>query len=195
LNNGHTKGTCWYNDYLCFVGIPKNASTAMRKSLGIENNHSNILLNGHSLKDRHVFTIIRDPLERFISGYHEAIFRQWHGVRVLGFSRQISKESFSRFLREAEKNKNKQQFDCHIDSQSYLLTGIHIDRFLIFEDLKNGFDSMCKDLNLSYCLTIHNSKQNTVRDYIKSFLEHSDKIRIMNLYENDYKLYNQIKGK
>ena len=64
-------GSVWYKDNdplnLGFIGIPKSASSGVREQLNLD---KHILLNN---TDKKLFSIIREPLGRYVSGYIEAM--------------------------------------------------------------------------------------------------------------------------
>ena len=69
-------GLSWASEAhkLIYLGIPKTASSSFRSTFGISNNY--LILNNNEYKDYKVFTTIREPINRFISGYLEALSRR-----------------------------------------------------------------------------------------------------------------------
>ena len=134
LNFQHPKGLCYVSEKykLIFLPVPKNASTSVRNIGELEFCRSNIMSYSTALKEGkyRAFAIIRDPLERFISGFTEVC------VRAAGDSPHIlstdfywwkGKERFVRFLDELE----KEWFDAHLFPQHFYLTDYEGQPFLI----------------------------------------------------------------
>ena len=78
----HAKGMCYlYEDEkICFIPIPKNSSTTVRKVCP-EFKTDNFLENPSILEEYETVCIVRNPIDRFCSAYMEIISRA-HGDGV-----------------------------------------------------------------------------------------------------------------
>ena len=64
----HDKGTCWYNtNTCCYIGIPKTASTTMRRVFSLDDVDNYIKPENEELKELDLITIFRNPLDRFVA--------------------------------------------------------------------------------------------------------------------------------
>ncbi len=83
----HDKGFIYiskkYN--LIFIPIPKNGSTTIRKikDLSFEQDTIEKYRSDISKGAYNVFTVIRDPLDRLVSGYIETILRAYNNINQL----------------------------------------------------------------------------------------------------------------
>ena len=107
----HDKGTCWYNtNTCCYIGIPKTASTTMRRVFSLDDVDNYINPENEELKELDLVTIFRNPLDRIISSYNEVVVRGSHpvegeGIRNTTFwSIPESRERFIAFLDDTKGN-------------------------------------------------------------------------------------------
>ena len=119
------KGICYVNDAnrIIFLTVPKNASTSIRKIPEIPFYKSNImsfekeLVNG----EYRAFTVIRDPVRRFVSSFIEVCLRATvDSPHILAreFYWANGKDRFVKFVEEVE----REFFDIHTFPQRYFLT-------------------------------------------------------------------------
>lgn len=108
----HIQGTCWVSDSEIYINIPKNASTTqkeiMKKKGAVERNYYH--LPTKEKKQRKVWTIIREPMDRFISAMCQI---------------KRNEECPDIFNNE------------HLKPQTWFLQGIKIDEYIKFDSL-NG---------------------------------------------------------
>ena len=86
MPKGHYKGKVWISDKekVIYLGIPKTASTSIRRMLGMyakDCSDFNKLKKNTKYDEYIMFTILRNPLERFVSGYLERIFRCFYLIQ------------------------------------------------------------------------------------------------------------------
>ena len=125
----HQRGMCFVNKErkLCFVNIPKNASMSVRDIL-LNNGFkvSNYIKNDYT--EYLSFTVWRDPLRRFVSGYLEILRRYsrkseiapyvYHDRRpFLHVQDSQALIKFEEFISEVKYN----FFDEHIQSQCWFI--------------------------------------------------------------------------
>ena len=107
----------------CFIPIPKNASTSFRKYFewSFHGSVKNFIKDPEILLDNHVFAIIRDPVDRFCSGYIEIVDRGKENPSLSSykFSKITDKkEKFIQFVDDVQQC----YFDSHIVPQSFFLS-------------------------------------------------------------------------
>ena len=154
----HEKGFCHVSDKykVIFLPIPKNASTSIRCIKEFDFNLGNIFCYTDKIESGkyQVFTILRNPLDRFISTYIEVC------ERAYGDSTKTLKKDFycitpppqKRFcgiLSEVEKS----FFDIYIRPQSYFITDyqnklFNLDFVINFHDLEKGISLMLERYGL-----------------------------------------------
>jgi hypothetical protein len=117
----HPKGLCYIvkEKNFCFVPIPKNSSTHFMLNCPWNYEHHNFVWNPHFLNDNNVVCIVREPIERFISGYLEILMREEPKTLEKKFF-YIDEEPrrFKEFIKEV----TEEFFDAHIEPQTYYLT-------------------------------------------------------------------------
>jgi hypothetical protein len=179
----HEKGLCAvsHENKLIFIGVPANASTSIRNALnlkGYDNNYISILSLGSKEIDYPTFAIVRDPIERLISGYLKVCDRATgdspHILKTNFYKLKDQKKRFYEFVNELERG----MFDCHIERQCFYLTDslgkpFEIDYYLKVENLSEDFSRMCKKLGLKCTLTHLNEAKS----------ERPQKTKLVNLKE------------
>jgi len=187
----HPKGMCWYNNDLCFIGIPKNASSSFRQSFNVGGSLDNYLNpKNKKIKDLKLVTVIRNPLDRVISGYLETIKRcEKNTINKKFFKMAESKERFIEFLNELEIG----FFDCHIEKQCFYMTDndnnlLPFDLIIDFYE----FDDSVKKLNKNPIRT--NVSQIDKKKMVKDYLDDTLISRINNIYKEDFELYKKFKN-
>lgn len=159
----HEKGLCVvsHENKLIFIGVSSNASTSIRNALnlkGYDNNYISILSGGSMEIEYSTFAILRDPIERLISGYLKVCDRATgdspHILKTNFYKLKDQKKRFYEFVNELEKG----MFDCHIERQCFYLTDskgklFDIDYYLTVENLSEDFSIMCKELGLTSTLS------------------------------------------
>jgi hypothetical protein len=201
MPKGHYKGKVWISDKekVIFLGIPKTASTSIRRMLGMyakDCSNFNELKDEKKYDDYTMFTILRNPLERFVSGYLEVMLRGRQHDDT--FKREFFRikndvERFKVFVNEVEND----LYDSHIERQWYFVSdetgenvNSRIDVFLIFEKLRNDI----KKLNLSVALmhlNVHSQDQKIkILNYLKQDTVLCD--RINQIFAKDWELYRKF---
>jgi len=134
----HEKGLCCvsHKDELIFIGVSSNASTSIRNALNMldyTDNYLSIIDNNLNGNKYVTFTIIREPIQRLISGYIKVCVRATQdSPHILGkkfYWVRDQKKRFHIFIDELEES----YFDCHIEKQIFFLTDhnsnmLNIDR-------------------------------------------------------------------
>ena len=180
---GHTLGECW-NDKdksTTFVHIPKNASSFVKGCLlsTLAFTHSDT-----SVKATRYLVVLRDPIERWVSGMAEYEFNSKH------------------------LNIDYQQitFDDHTETQDYFIQDIEIDKtdfFMVNDNLRLNLKTWFDDVG--YRVDVDNMKQwnasdlNIEKQQLKTkyqIIIDNDPVFVLKLkkhYANDYALINRVK--
>ena len=208
INNKIHNGLVWINvkNNKGFLCIPKCASSGIRS-------HFKYLLtkdiNKINKKNIEIFTILRDPIKRYISGYIEVIqdCKQYPGGRY-HHNLEISKNKINiidkiiksnltnieKFIEFTNLILNKWGFfEPHTTPQinflsknNILFKNIKIFKLEKLNELEKYFDSKIPKLN-----SCENEKlKNELLNFIECNSEFKNKI--INLYKNDFIIYNNI---
>ena len=138
----HDKGFIYIShEYkLIFIPIPKNGSTSIRKLEQFNFKQDSIFkyINQIDNGKYHVFTILRDPITRFLSGYIEANLRGYNNTHKKYVWIKNQKLRFYTFIEELE----NEIFVPHLFQQSYLLTDFDgnyfkINKYINFENYED----------------------------------------------------------
>jgi hypothetical protein len=183
---GHLHGDCLvnHNQKIAYIPIPKNASTSLRRMLS----GSNFTLgNLHSFdyKEYETFTIIRDPLTRFVSGYIESNKRRYPYIQSLPYFNMP--ESSKRII-NALKQISPKFLDEHLKPQSDFLRTFKIKKFILFEKLSEGFSIYEGEpwfKPFGHAIATPANKLINIRIYITPAIV----AMIKKVYEKDFKLY------
>lgn len=182
---------------LAFINIPKNASTSIRLklfSLGFKwGNIKNINPNEYF-----IFTIIREPIDRFVSQYLETVKRATGDCKIYGASLKpfykIANpiEKFKQFITEEIQNGNL--FEIHIQRQVWFLTDekfFKVDKYIKIENLQQELQQISKQfdipLNINHC----NKKSPAQKAVLKKLLLADSNLSniVRNTYDADIILY------
>lgn len=120
---GHVFGECWSapNTDLMYVNIPKNATSWTKPNLqdwGWEN------YNYHTdnLYHKTAIIVLRDPVERWVSGIAEYLYLYHRDWPTESFNKQMLDLIFDKIA-----------FDDHTEKQVYFLEGLDLDRCVFFK--------------------------------------------------------------
>ena len=149
----HDKGFIYIShEYkLIFIPIPKNGSTSIRKIAEFDfkqDNYFNYLDEINNNKYQ-LFSVIRNPIERIVSGYIETILRGYNNINKDYLWIKDPEKRFRQFIVELEES----FFDPHIWPQQYLITDHNNNYFknvhlLNFDNFEESFYEYMKHLNL-----------------------------------------------
>ena len=119
----HDKGLCYIlkDKKVCFIPVPKNSSTTFRNECPWSYETENFIKNPQVLDENKVICIVREPLDRLISGYLEVLIRTHDCPRTLEKDFIYIREEPQRFLAFIKEIK-KEFFDAHIEPQLFYLT-------------------------------------------------------------------------
>jgi len=141
---------------LIYLGIPKTASSSMRRILGVENKSNLNDLQKKYLKYKK-FTIIREPLSRFTSAVYES-FTRANDKAILDLKKiQSIKTVAEKYISVLE---TRGFIEIHTAPQlAYLKSNksemFKLDHILIFENLEEDFKKMVSTLKKRYSFTAY----------------------------------------
>lgn len=198
------KGRCVVSDLgLIYIGNPKTGSSSIHHLLGGYNANFFDLEKNNLLQGNLVFSVLRYPLARFISGYLEILYY----LRLFGEKYEhISYYEELLFIKDENKKFEKfvslceqQLLDIHVMKQAFFLTDFGgqlfpIDDILLFESLSFDFNKLCAKKNIQLTLGVYNQKSNiSVNRCISQLKNNSDlTTRINRIYAEDYELYSSV---
>ena len=185
-----------YKQELLYVGVPKTGSTSIRKVLGEYNEHIvSTKLNSFKCK----FTVVRNPIDRFISGYFEILARitsedyayRYYYIDLLDIDNMESR--FLKFIELCEYD----LVDLHIKPQSYFHRthdgkNINFDEYLLFDNLNYELDYFFKSQSIySKKVPWELKKSKMAKDHLLELLLKDQVLlgRVNDLFIDDWTLY------
>jgi hypothetical protein len=196
------KGACVFvKPNIVYIGNPKTASTSIHALFGPYNTIFSELCSLVDISTLKIISVIRNPLQRFISGYLEIQFYldQVKDYKHAPFYAPILAESnavnrLSCFISLCE----QQLLDQHIKTQQYYLSDFNgkllpFYKLLIFEDLEYEFSQFCIEVGHDHQLPHKNAKSSRAKNDVNQILQHHPELRtrINRLLESDWELYGQ----
>ena len=186
------------NKKILFFGIQKNASTSIRKYLNLNTRLNHKKLIDGEYESYKKIVVIREPIERFASGYLEIIYRakkfRKHQARNKKFYKTPEfDKKIEYFIEECEKD----FFDGHIRPQNTSLffqldiTNGHIINFHNIENDLKKYNLIEENFEINI---LNKSKNNKYKEKILQLLkERSDlKNKLKVLYKKDFDIYNKM---
>ena len=176
---------------ICFIGIPKNASTSISHSLNIDNSHLswNQLQNVSNISQVDIIIyVFRNPYDRLISAY-----KQYIKCELIS-----STKTFNDFVNDLPITIDPEILDpLHIahnltlHPQSYFIKNIDISKKKIY---KLKFDNLEKDWNnlTNIIPTLNNIKLEHLNISPIYNITSNNIDKINKLYKIDFNLYNSI---
>jgi len=207
----HDKGTCWYNENTCcYIGVPKTASTTMRRVFSLDNVDNYLQPENDDIKKLDLITIFRNPLDRLVSAYNEVVKRGGHpvegeGIRKASFWKMPeSKERFLTFLDDVE----NEFFDSHVEEQMFYMTDdkeqlLPFTHILDFDNLDDQFINILglrTTENPDYFLKhdgmvqirVHQKSSEEDKKRTESYLDEEIIERIKKIYVRDFDFFNLL---
>ena len=180
---------------LIFIHIPKNAGTSIIKAMGVENIFFDKTIEEYKEHyDKYwnkykKFTVIRDPIDRFISAYKFARMKESGWFSATG-EEGLEKHTHYELCNRMEINeytsyiyKNPKEFNRWTIPQSFILYNknnqIEIDHFIKFENLQEDLS----EIGIEKIQKLNSSK---IEDDKVIQLTKKSKIKLYEIYHIDY---------
>ena len=187
---------------LIFIHIPKNAGTSIMKAMGIENIFMDKPIKEYKEHydeywDKYKkFTVVRDPIDRFISAYKFARMKESGWFSATG-EEGLEKHLHYDLCNEMDINeyttylyKNSEEFNRWNVPQTFIISNenneIEIDYFVRFENLQ-------EDLSKIGIESIQKLNSSKIEDDKVIQLSIKSKMKLHEIYDIDYKNLNYKK--
>tara|TARA_Y100000015_G_scaffold42326_1_gene49665 strand:- start:145 stop:753 length:609 start_codon:yes stop_codon:yes gene_type:complete len=187
---------------LIFIHIPKNAGTSIMKEMGVDNIFIDKTIeeykeNYKDYWDKYKkFTVIRDPIDRFISAYKFARMKESGWFSATG-EEGLEKHDHYDLCNKMDINeytlhiyKNKKEFNRWIIPQTFVILNknkeIEIDFYVRFENLQ-------EDLSKIGIENIEKLNSSTIKNDAEIHLTKKSKMMLYKIYDIDYKNFNYKK--
>lgn len=220
MNTRHPKGLCWRSrkTKLCFIGVPKNAQTSIRKMFGFHEhplcrgNYYDLIKTPGWAKKFTLFCVMRNPYDRLASAYLEILKRAskqsrdlknpvnalHKKTREMPFYRMKESENrFVEFLNQVE----KEFWDEHIQPQAFYILDhsdqlLPFDHILSFENIDADINEFCRAIGMDKKLPHLNFKSTVDKKRIMGYINNSPTIKnkIYKIYKQDFELYKELIG-
>ncbi len=192
--------------------IPKNASSTLRAECQQSAFQCKEIISDDWTKEQQEkykkYVFLRDPMERFLSGYKE-VYNRFIGLDQYNAAKGIvaknpldflslhdTTESVYEFL---EHIREKGFFNKHIQRQSDLVSGYAIDQFFLVEQIDESLNQIRQGLGLSPNASPRpQHRQQRYLDKRKPYIHYKEELpddllaSIKALYQADFELYEKI---
>ena len=190
---------------LIFINIPKNAGTSIVKAMGVENMYMDRTIDEYKEHydeywDKYKkFTVVRDPIDRFISAYKFARMKESGWFSVTG-EEGLEKHHHYDLCNEMDIN----EYTSYIFKNQEKLNRWNVPQtFLISNDQKNippdkidyfvRFENLQEDLSKIGIKRIEKLNSSEIDDDKVIQLTKKSKMRLYSIYDIDYKNFNYRK--
>ena len=187
---------------LIFVHIPKNAGTSIIKAMGAENIFFDKTLEEYKEHYREYwdkykkFTVVRDPIDRFISAYKFARMRESSWFSATG-EEGLEKHTHHEICNKFDINEyvkfiyDKREYNRWIIPQTVFISNIEneieIDYIIRYENLSEGL----KKIGIDNIQKLNSSK---IDDTSLISLTKKSKNMLHRIYYSDYQNFSYNKG-
>ena len=187
---------------LIFIHIPKNAGTSIIKAMGVENMFMDKTIEEYKEHydeywDKYKkFTVVRDPVDRFVSAYKFARMKESGWFSATG-EEGLEKHKHYDLCNEMDINeyttylfKNSKQFNRWNVPQTFIISNknneIEIDYYVRFENLQ-------EDLSKIGIENIQKLNSSKIEDDKVIQLSKKSKMKLYEIYDIDYYNFNYKK--
>jgi hypothetical protein len=196
-HKGHVFGECISkaNADLMYINIPKNASSWTKPNLLKDWAWEKYNYHTHNLYHKHAMIVLREPVERWISGIAEYMYLYHRTIDTVHLSKPFFDMVFDRIA-----------FDDHTESQVLFLQGIDLTNCTFFNCDKSYKICFSDFLNKhgmtnSYYryedqhVTKNSAERMQFQEIFKRQIETNSKYKqqVEGYFEKDFKLINSIK--
>jgi len=195
-HKGHTFGECMsrLDTDLMYVYIPKNASSWTKPNLKdwqweMYNYHTD------NLYLKQAIIVLRDPIDRWLSGIAEYMFLYHNNVDTAHFSKSFFDIIFDRIA-----------FDDHTEKQILFIEGLNFDRCIFFKCDQNyryffslyltaqGMNNRYSNYEYQHTTELSPERKKFKQIFAEEIKNNSKYINHLKQYFNDdYKLINSVK--
>jgi hypothetical protein len=194
-HKGHVFGECMShpNSDLMYVNIPKNASSWTKPNL-LDWSWENYNYHTDNLYHKHAMVVLRDPVDRWLSGIAEYLYLYHRNIPNGEFSQGFIDVIFDRVA-----------FDDHTERQSYFIQGIDTSNCTFFwfdDDYRTNFSRYLAEHSMpnkyNRYAKQHVSDLEPVRknfkEIFKNLINDSKYLyQIKDYFKDDYDLINSVK--
>lgn len=196
----HERGTCYVLEKrgLCYIPIPKVASTTIRQELfgnNLIDRIRNFISDPTILQQHKTLCVVREPVDRFCSAYLEILTRAHDCPKTLEKDFFRIKEEPRRFVTFIN-TVIDEFFDAHVEPQLYYITDdtntlVRLDEIWLIEEMNTKLQALVGTERQHHTSSKSNKKQ------LLDFLDKNKKVKrtIEKLYEQDIEFYQLQKGK
>jgi len=202
---GDKLGRCVIKDNFLFLYIPKNASTSLVRSgngLHFDKPYKNYFDLEEKVKSKIITsTVIRNPLNRFVSVFLEMIIHPQKYAKLFERCSNVTEvKKFIDYTNEIFKN----PFEGYYRNQYLYFSGINIDYFILMNNLNEDFKVLARKFNLPIKFPlpkintkVANKRLSKVRNNIHNEIKNDNKLyqQINDICKEDLKIYNKIKNR
>ena len=187
---------------LIFIHIPKNAGTSIIKAMGVENIYMDKKIEeykehyGEYWDKYKKFTVVRDPIDRFISAYKFARMKESGWFSATG-EEGLKKHTHYELCNKMDINeytshlyKNPEEFNRWNIPQTFIIKNenneIEVDYYVRFENLH-------EDLSKIGIESIQKLNSSKIEDDKVIQLSKKSKMKLYEIYDIDYNNFNYKK--
>ena len=187
---------------LIFIHIPKNAGTSIIKAMGIENMYMDKTIKeykehyGDYWNEYNKFTVVREPIDRFISAYKFARMDESGWFSATG-EEGLEKHHHYELCNEMNINeyisylyKNPEKFNRWISPQTFIISNENGEREI---DYYVRYENLLEDLQKIGIDKIEKLNSSKIKDEKTIELTKKSKNQLYQIYDIDYQNFSYTK--
>ena len=187
---------------LIFIHIPKNAGTSIIKAMGVENLYMDKTIKeykehyGDYWNEYKKFTVVREPIDRFISAYKFARMDESGWFSATG-EEGLEKHHHYELCNEMNINeyisylyKNPEKFNRWISPQTFIVSNENGEREI---DYYVRYENLLEDLQKIGIDKIEKLNSSKIKDEKTIELTKKSKNQLYQIYDIDYQNFSYIK--
>ena len=187
---------------LIFIHIPKNAGTSIIKAMGVENLYMDKTIEeykehyGDYWNEYKKFTVVREPIDRFISAYKFARMDESGWFSATG-EEGLEKHHHYELCNEMNINEyvsylytNKKEFNRWIAPQTFIVSNENGEREI---DYYVRYENLLEDLQKIGIDKIEKLNSSKIKDEKTIELTKKSKNQLYQIYDIDYQNFSYIK--
>jgi chondroitin 4-sulfotransferase 11 len=187
---------------LIFIHIPKNAGTSIIKAMGVENMYMDKTIKEYKehyedyWNEYKKFTVVREPIDRFISAYKFARMDESGWFSATG-EESLEKHHHYELCNEMNINeyisylyKNPEKFNRWISPQTFIISNENGEREI---DYYVKYENLLEDLQKIGIDKIEKLNSSKIKDEKTIELTKKSKNMLYQIYDIDYQNFSYIK--